>query len=328
MTGAVSPGKSMKVIDSGKTVGAYLKLSRRVWNHLPDSWRARFLGRAYGRHLHSLVCRHAERKQNHSTFFLRNRAELELLRRIVGRKPGRTELDLTILACSKGAEVYSFAWAIRSTYPDLKLNLHAIDISQEIVDFARRGIYSRRSPDPAQLQNSDLAGGNRDATWQDQVWSHHFASMFERMTDKELEEMFELDADLARIRPWLREGITWMQGDANDSQLAAQLGPQEIVVANRFLCHMRPPAAERCLRSIAGLVKRGGYLFVSGVDAEVKAKVAQEMDWNPVTEMMREVQEADISLTKAWPLDYWGVEPFCDDLPDWKLRCASVFQIG
>jgi hypothetical protein len=34
------------------------------------------------------------------------------------------------------------------------------------------------------------------------------------------------------------------------------LGLQDIVIANRFLCHMEPRDAERCLRNIARLVDR------------------------------------------------------------------------
>ena len=99
-------------------------------------------------------------------------------------------------------------------------------------------------------------------------------------------------------------------------------------MANRFLCHMDPPDAEACLRNVAHLVKRGGYLFVSGVDLDVRTKVAREMGWKPVTELLREIHEGDTSLIKGWPLEYWGLEPLCDDRSDWKLRYASVFQIG
>jgi len=48
------------------------------------------------------------------------------------------------------------------------------------------------------------------------------------------------------------------------------LGPQDIVVANRFLCHMDPGDAERCLRNVARLVCPGGHLFVSGIDLDVR----------------------------------------------------------
>ena len=37
-------------------------------------------------------------------------------------------------------------------------------------------------------------------------------SIFERMADKEVEAMFEVEGNQARIRPWLNEGITWLTG--------------------------------------------------------------------------------------------------------------------
>jgi hypothetical protein len=92
---------------------------------------------------------------------------------------------------------------------------------------------------------------------------------------------------------------------------------------------MKPMAAERCLRNIARLVKPGGYIFVSGIDLDVRAKVARAMGWKPVTDLMREIHEGDPSMMRyGWPLAYWGLEPFSDNRPDWKIRYASVFQIG
>src|SRR5262249_1589243 len=133
----------------------------------------------------------------------------------------------------------------------------------------------------------------------------------------------------ARIRPWLKERVFWVCADAGSPNLVGRLGQQDIVVAYRFLCHMKPSAAENCLRNIARLVKSGGYLFVSGVDLEVRSKVAREMGLKPITALMREIHEGDASsLRDAWPVEYWGLEPFCYDRPDWRIRYAAVFQIG
>ena len=46
--------------------------------------------------------------------------------------------------------------------------------------------------------------------------------------------------DQARVKPWLREGITWQLGDASSPELLHLLEPQDIVVASNFLCHMEP----------------------------------------------------------------------------------------
>jgi chemotaxis methyl-accepting protein methylase len=300
--------------------------ARRLWNHLPGFLRRSSLGQVYGRHLHAVVRFHSERSQSFGTFFLRNRAELELMCRLLDSKPYGATLDICVLACSKGAEVYSILWAIRSVRPDLKVTLRAVDISQEILEFAERGVYYLAGPDASSARKSNDAGGKGSVDWntsRDQI-----ASIFERMTDAEVEAMFEIDGDQARVRSWLKEDIIWLLGDAGDAEFVRNLGPQEVVVANRFLCHMTPGAAERCLRNIARLVKPGGYVFVSGIDLDVRTKVAQDMGWNPVTDLIREVHEGDSSLRNGWPLEYWALEPFCDDRPDWKIRYASVFRVG
>ena len=262
-----------------KWVRAYLYQNGHIWNRLPESWRSLAPVRAYGQHLHVLARRFGDRRQNHSTFFLRNRAELELVVSLLAKRPTGSSLDIAVIACSKGAEVYSFMWAIRSARPDLKIRVHAIDIAQEVVDFAAQGIYSLDSVDGSKPAPDRIAAG--DMTWKDQPVS---SSIFERLTKEEIDGMFEVEGKTAKIRPWLKEGITWLQGDASSPQLIRDLGPQDIVVANRFLCHMDPPDAEKCLRNFSQLVKPGGYLFVYGVDLDVRARVAKEMGWHPITQ--------------------------------------------
>ena len=269
----------------------YLRAARRIW------WW-------YGSHLNFLVRRLAERTQNHSTFFLRNRPELELMRRLLGQAGHGSDLAITVLACSQGAEVYSIAWTIRSARPDLKLRLHAVDIAPDIVQFAKAGIYSLES--------------DRDRP----------VSIFARMTSYEMSTMFEREGDLLRVKPWLKEGISWHCANAEDPELLKDLGPQDLVVANRFLCHMKPDVAERCLSGIAALVKPGGHLFVSGVDLDVRTRVARRMGWQPVTDLLHEIHEGDVSLRNDWPLEYWGLEPFQLTRRDRLIRYAAAFRLA
>jgi chemotaxis methyl-accepting protein methylase len=300
----------------------YLLLARRTCHLILTFFGSLPLARAYGRHLQDLIRRYGERNQSHATFFLRNRPELELMRHLLDRQPHGAAVDLAVVACSKGAEVYSIVWKLRSARPDLRLRIRAVDISQEVVDFAAAGVYTIDSIDSRKAfhQTGDL-------TWKDQMVRGRLVSIFEQMTSQEMNEMFELEGDQATIKPWLKQGITWLRGDAADPEFARALGVHDVVVANRFLCHMEPAAAEACLRNIGRLVKPGGYLFVSGVDLEVRTKVARDLCWRPVMEMMREVHQGDSFLIEGWPLHYWSVEPFCDDRSDWKIRYASVFQI-
>ena len=148
----------------------------------------------------------------------------------------------------------------------------AVDISKEILSFAEKGIYA---PDTSQMVN---------------------ASIFERLTEAEKAEMFDWEGDQAKVKSWLREGITWQLGDAADPALINTLRPQDMVVASNFLCHMAPADAEKCLGNIARLVNAGGYLFVSGVDLDVRTKIALDLGWEPARELMTEIHDGNPSV--------------------------------
>jgi chemotaxis methyl-accepting protein methylase len=226
------------------------------------------LARSLGSRAEKVMLR-AERSQYHGTFFLRNRPQLELIRSLAGQKLEGSTLKIAVLACSNGAEVYSILWTIRSARPDLKLDIHAIDISDEILEIARKGVYS--------LGDNPMV----------------HSAILERLTEAEMAALFDEEKDQVRIKPWIAEGIHWMVGDAAAPNLADHFGPADIVVANNFLCHMAPPDAERCLRNLARLVKPGGYLFASGIDLDVRTRVAIDLGWMPVLARLGGIHNGD-----------------------------------
>jgi chemotaxis methyl-accepting protein methylase len=301
----------------------YITAHKWIWNHLPPFATCSRAGWIYGSHLQWLIQLQATRRQYTGTFFFRNRCELELLIRLLNTDSAT--LNLTILGCSKGAEVYSYFYTIRHARPDLKINLHALDIEPDVLEFAQEGVYSLESCRPHVTSSSDSFSASETLTLR--TFGDQRTSVFERMTSDEIIEMFECESERARIKPQFRNGITWKIGDAGDPRLMDSLSPQDIVVANRFLCHMRSEQAEACLRNLACLVKPGGYLFVSGIDLAVRSKVARELRWRPVIELIDEIHEGDQSLRRDWPLEYWGLEPLDRRRDDWETRYASVFQI-
>lgn len=284
--------------------GPFLSGNERLWRRLPASFTGTRLARSYGVFLHTLVQLRSARRQYHGTFFLRNRPELQLMCELSNQWRKSSALKMTVLACSNGAEVYSILWTVRSARPDLQVVVNAVDISSDILEVAKRGVYS--------LTTDELV----------------CSPIFERLTPHEMQSMFDKDGSCFRIKSWIKDGIDWQLADAGDPQLSAHFGEQDIVVANRFLCHMRPQEAERCLRNIARLVKPGGYLFVSGVDLDVRTKVATELGWTPVRELLEEIHDGDSSLRRDWPWRYWGLEPLTKERSDWAVRYASVFQLN
>lgn len=285
-------------------VSFYLRLNQRVWNKLPSSLTALSPIRLYGEFLHSLARIQQVRGQAFSTFFLRNRPELELIRRLLDQKGKGDTLRVAVLGCSTGAEAYSVAWRIRSARPDLRLALHAVDISKQAVEFARRGVYS--------LKASELAN----------------TAVFERMTPVEMEEFFHRDGDAVTVKPWIKEGIDWQVGDAGEQGIVDALGPQDMVVANNFLCHMDDREAEACLRNIARLVRAHGYVFVSGIDLDTRTKVASDLGWKPLQELLEEIHEGDPGMRALWPCHYGCLEPLNKKRRDWRTRYAAAFQVA
>jgi chemotaxis methyl-accepting protein methylase len=281
----------------------FLRLNRALWNRVPSSFATSTATRLYGSFLHQLVRAQSVRGQAFSTLFLRNRPELELIRRLVDREKKGGTLRVAVLGCSTGAEAYSVAWRIRSARPDLKVVLHAVDISKQAVEVAKSGVYSLTTPE---LTATDIIEG---------------------LTPNQVDEIFERNGNLLKVKAWIQEGITWGVGDAGEPEMLAALGTQDIVVANNFLCHMDPPDAERSLRNIARLVRPNGYLFVGGIDLDVRTSVASDLGWSPLEELLEEIHEGDPWLRQVWPFDYGGLEPLNKKRRDWKIRYAAAFRM-
>jgi chemotaxis methyl-accepting protein methylase len=283
---------------------ALLKVSRRVWKRLPTRVRDLRPVRAYGRWLHALISRNADREMYLGTLFLRNRPALELMRRLSAERPQGSTIRVAVLGCSVGVEVYSILWTLRRARSDLVVLVDALDISSEVLAIAEDGAYGPQTSETVH------------------------ESIFARLTDTERREMFDWVDDQARIKPWLREGITWRLADAADPGLVEALGPKDFVVANNFLCHMDARGAERCLRNFAPLAGRDGYLFVTGVDLDVRTKVALDLGWQPVPELIGEIHDGDPLVRADWPWRWWGLEPLDRGRHDWQTRYASVFRVG
>jgi chemotaxis methyl-accepting protein methylase len=222
-----------------------------------------------------------------------------LIQRLCEQKVDGANLRIAVLGCSAGAEVYSILWTIRSARPDLKVVLHAVDISKEILNFAERGVYE---PSTCAVVGS---------------------SIFE-LTTNEKRGMFDWEGDQAKVKSWIREGIIWKIGDAADPEFISVLGFQDIVVASNFLCHMAPVDAEECLRNITRLVGPGGHLLVSGVDLDVRTKVALDLGWKPMPALLAEIHDGDPCFRADWPCAWWGLQPLDQRRPDWPDARADI----
>lgn len=281
-----------------------LRIHRAIWNRLPRALRDTRPGRRYGSMLHARVRSSAERRQYLGTSFLRNRAQLEQIRRLAAAQPHGARFDLAVLGCSIGAEVYSVLWTIRTARPDLQVRTVALDISPEVLAVAERAVYSSKA--------SALVG-----------WS-----IFNRLSAAERDRIFDWEGNEGTVKPWIRAGVRFQLGDAADPEVARALDPQDLVLASNFLCHMEPMAAQSCLRNIARLVKPGGHLLVTGVDLDVRERLARELGWQPLPDLIREIHEGDPDVRRDWPCEWWGLEPLDEHRRDWQLRYGAIFRLS
>jgi SAM-dependent methyltransferase len=284
-------------------VNAFLKLSQRLWDKIPARILCFSPIRTYGQVIHKLVCARDGRERSSGTVFLGNRAKLELIGQIAERKATGETLRVTVLGCGTGAEVYSIAWKIRSARPDLRLILHATDGSGPAVEWAKRGTYSRKA--------SDVNCG----------------AIIERMTEAEIEQFFEKEGESVRVKSWIRGGIDWQVVDPCGLEALELLGLQDFVVASNFLGCMDTHEAERSLRNIARLIRPEGYLFVEDIDLDVRTRVANDLGWKPVQELLEEAYVGDPGLRTGWPWGCSSWEPLNKRRQDWQIRYATAFQL-
>ena len=199
------------------------------------------------------------------TLFLRNRPALELMRRLVHDKAQGATVRTAVLGCSIGVEVYSILWTLCPARPDLEIVVHAVDISRDVLDVAERGIYS---PEASAMVGS---------------------SIFEALSEAELLDIFDWEGDQGRVKAWVVMESRGRSATRAIPSSRPHWGSHELVVASNFLCHMDARSAERCLRNLVRLVSPGGFLFVTGVDLDVRTKVALDLRWEPVPELRTEV---------------------------------------
>jgi len=271
-----------------------------LWNRLPRAVRSWRVTQAIGRLIHRRVCRVQPRGGGEGanyTLFFRNMPQLELLRDLVLKMPQGVPVKIAVLGCSTGAELYSAVWMMRTARPEQEVQALGIDISEAYIQTATRGVYP--------LQAMEVAG----------------------MSEVSYERLFTRQGDTLSVQHWLREGVMWWVGDACSSELAAHFGLQDVVFANNFLFHMSAERAEASLKNIARLVAPNGYLFVRGVDLEVRSRTVRELGLIPVTTRFEDIYTAEEGLLTAWPLQFWGLEPIDRRRQDWPERYTSVFRL-
>jgi len=211
-----------------------------------------------------------------------------------------SRLQLGVIGCSTGAEVYSFLWTFHKVLPDLGINTTALDISSSAVGVARAGHYLQDAPE-----------------------------LRKKLSRETIDELFDREGVTLRIKPHLMAGVRWLVGDAMDPNLVNLVGGQEVLLANNFLVHMQPAAAKQCMTGLLRLVRPGGLFVCRGVDLNVRESVVRKSGLEAITDEIQQIHDADpvMDAPKDWPWKYWGLEPMDPTRRDWPTRYAAIFRV-
>lgn len=288
ISSAIRPSKRQALADRAVEI---------FWNGLPRRVRSWQPTRALGRWIHRRACRIHVRGGACYTRFFRNLPQLESIRDLVLEMfPGRPVKVLSI-GCSTGAELYSALWLIRTAQSTREVQALGVDISEECIQAASRGVYPLRVPEVA------VAG----------------------MSETSHERFLTREGKTLVVQDWIKEGVRWTVGDACSPDLAARFGHHDVILANNFLFQLSPERSEACLRNVARLVAPSGYLVVSGVDLDLRGRILGELGFVPVTARWEEIHAAE-DVHASWPLRFWGLEPIDRARKDWPARYATIFR--
>jgi hypothetical protein len=101
-----------------------------------------------------------------------------------------------------------------------------------------------------------------------------------------------------------------------------------------FLCHMNPSDSENACGSSLAQRSREDTLFVAGVDPGVGERVARDLQWEPILELLKdlelieEIYAGHPSVRGDWPWACRDREPFDTTRDDWWICYAAVFQLN
>jgi len=258
----------------------------------------------YGVYRHHALLRSCERVSTHTwTCFYRAPAQLRALSGpvldLVGNPQRSGErLDILLMACSSGAEVYTIAsWLMRQV-PGLNFHIHASDLHDELIEYARAGKYTRDEVLHSQYVGQPFI----DATFEQADGSYV-------------------------VRPEIRERASFQQADLLDGEkLRKQFDNAPLVIAQNVLFHLSPPQATTAFENLVSLMTQRAVLLIEGMDLGLRSELTARHRLRPLPTGTRQIyEETRVHTPRDWWNYYWGTEPYTPFHPDRERRYATIF---
>lgn len=258
----------------------------------------------YGLTRHQALLEQADRSQCHTyTCFYRSPGQLDALTGpvmeflLAGREPGR--LQINVFASSSGAETYTTASMLLRKFPNLDFHITASDLHQEMVERAAQAVYSA------------------EEVFHDAMPSHFISATFETVGTR------------YRVRPEIRDRVTFKQANLLDPRLSDQFEPADIVFAQNVLFHLDRASARQAFDNIIGFLKQKSALFIDGMELDMREALTAAAKLSPLDYKCRDIHEhARKHVGKRWWNYYYGMEPYAASHPTRARRFSTIFLKG
>ena len=258
----------------------------------------------YGMYRHRALLRNGERSSTHTyTCFYRAPAQLRALSGPVLDFLGNPQrsgerLDILLMACSSGAEVYTIASWLMRQLPGLNFHIHASDLHDELVEYARAGKYTA-----------------------DQVLHSEY------IDQPFIDGTFEQVDGSYVVRPEIRARTSFRQANLLDGDgLRKHFGQAPLVIAQNVLFHLTPSQATTAFENLVSLMTPRAALLVEGMDLDLRSECTARHGLRPLTTDARQIyEETRVHTPRDWWNYYWGVEPYTPFHPDRERRYATIY---
>jgi len=220
------------------------------------------------------------------------------LKKKLANKSDAAWLEIIMFACCSGEEAFSLAHVLQTQYPQLRFKIRAFDIVEDVVEKARKPIYT-----------------------QEQVYQGPF------VTDEFVEHVFDHIDGNYHVKAKITDTIEFQVGDMLDEKFIASLGKADIVVAQNVLFHLPPPKAREAFKNLNQLLEPESVLFINGMDTDMRVKLTKRFNLEPLEHRIEEIHEdARVDRGSGWAGAYWGRAPFSKASKEWVRKHCTIYR--
>ena len=207
------------------------------------------------------------------------------------------EVSIIVIGCSNGAEAYTVASILKNRNPRCAFRIAGYDIDRDMLTKARNACYLEE-----EVLNNKV------------------------ITEKFIRETFDIENRKYIVKESIAGTVHFDRADALDPDLCRKIGTADIVFAQNFLLHMKPPAARKAFDNIYRLLNDRAAFFIDGIDLNIRCKESMGKNLIPLDYKIPKIHdEARRARGVGWPYQYWGLDEFREGKKDWKRWYATVF---